>query len=197
MTYAELTAAIASWMHRSDLTSQIDTFIDLTEAAINRELRTIEMESATTVSASATVALPAGFIEMRSIKLDVNPAHPLEYAPPYTRDALNDGASGEPKYYTLADDVIYLMPSPDSAYNTTISYYKQITPLDATNTTNFLSTSHPDLYLHGCLQQACMYTRDPQMGLAHKQEFETLLGRVNREGNKSRWSGSPKVVRAF
>ena len=36
MTYAELKTAIANYLNRSDLTSDIDTFIDNVEAELNR-----------------------------------------------------------------------------------------------------------------------------------------------------------------
>ena len=43
MTYAELKTAIANYLNRSDLTSDIDTFIDNVEAELNRRLRTKDM----------------------------------------------------------------------------------------------------------------------------------------------------------
>ena len=39
-TYAELKSAVATWINRSDLTIQIPDFISLTEANMNRTLRT-------------------------------------------------------------------------------------------------------------------------------------------------------------
>ena len=42
-TYAELKTAIASWLNRDDLTSVIPDFIALTEAALNRDLRHLQM----------------------------------------------------------------------------------------------------------------------------------------------------------
>ena len=47
MTYAELKTNIANYLNRSDLTSYIDTFIDSTEAELNRRLRTKEMIKST------------------------------------------------------------------------------------------------------------------------------------------------------
>ena len=39
MTYDELKTQIANYLNRSDLTSQMDTFIDTTEGELNRRLR--------------------------------------------------------------------------------------------------------------------------------------------------------------
>ena len=38
-SYTNLKAEIADWLDRDDLTARIDTFIDLTEAKLAREIR--------------------------------------------------------------------------------------------------------------------------------------------------------------
>ena len=43
MTYDELKTQIANYLNRSDLTSQMDTFIDTTEGELNRRLRSKDM----------------------------------------------------------------------------------------------------------------------------------------------------------
>ena len=47
-TYNELKLEIASFLNRDDLTSQLDTFIDLTETRHARDLRIREMEAVDT-----------------------------------------------------------------------------------------------------------------------------------------------------
>ena len=44
-TYANLKTSIANFLARDDLTSEIDDFIDLTEADFNRRLRIRDMET--------------------------------------------------------------------------------------------------------------------------------------------------------
>jgi hypothetical protein len=51
-SYTNLKTAIANFLARDDLTSEIDDFIDLTEADFNRRLRVRSME---TVDSSFTV----------------------------------------------------------------------------------------------------------------------------------------------
>ena len=43
MTYDELKTQIADFLNRSDLTSKLDSFIDITEGELNRRLRTKDM----------------------------------------------------------------------------------------------------------------------------------------------------------
>lgn len=50
--YATLQAAVAAWLARADLTSQIPTFIQLAEADLNRQVRTRQMQTLVTGTAS-------------------------------------------------------------------------------------------------------------------------------------------------
>ena len=67
-SYTNLKTAIANFLARDDLTSEIDDFIDLTEAYFNRRLRIRAMEnvdSSFTIDAE-TEALPTGFLQVKS-----------------------------------------------------------------------------------------------------------------------------------
>ena len=65
--YTELKAAIADYLNRSDLTSQIVDFITLAESDINNVSRLTEQETNATitmVAAQAYNSLPTGFLEV-------------------------------------------------------------------------------------------------------------------------------------
>ena len=48
---------------------------------------------------------------------------------------------------------MYVRPVPDGAYTTTLFYYQEIPALTASNTTNWLLTDAPDLYVYGtCME---------------------------------------------
>ena len=76
-TYSTLKAEIASYLNRDDLTTHLDTFIDLAESRLNRDLRLREMEtvdtSITTVSGTQAYDLPTGYLEMRYASLQTSP----------------------------------------------------------------------------------------------------------------------------
>ena len=69
--YANLKTTIANFLARDDLTSEIDDFIDLTEADFNRRLRIRAMETVDTSFTvdSETESLPTGFLQVRSFIL--------------------------------------------------------------------------------------------------------------------------------
>ena len=67
MTYAELKTQIASFLNRSDLTTEIaDDFIKLAEADFNSKLRVRAMIAQVSITVNAeTVALPTDFLQIR------------------------------------------------------------------------------------------------------------------------------------
>lgn len=79
-TYTELKASVADWINRDDLTAVIVDFISLAEAQIERTLRTTQMIVRATASIDGEYsAVPADFLETRTVKLNTNPIQPLQF----------------------------------------------------------------------------------------------------------------------
>ena len=119
-TYANLKTAIANFLARDDLTSEIDDFIDLTEADFNRRLRVRQMEtidSSFTVD-SATESLPTGFLAARSFVItSTTVAKPLQLVSPFQLADMDETQSGTPRTYTIQGSVFRFQPEPDSSYS--------------------------------------------------------------------------------
>jgi hypothetical protein len=85
-SYTNLKTAIANFLARDDLTSEIDDFIDLTEADLNRRLRIRAMENVSSFTIdSETEALPTGFLQVRSFHLVQNPKIALQFMTPFSQ----------------------------------------------------------------------------------------------------------------
>jgi hypothetical protein len=193
-TYTTLQAAVASWLARSDLTSQIPDFIMLAEAKLNRSLRTRQMEQRSTATATEYMALPINFIELRNIQVNGTPNYLLEQRAPFEMDYLDDGSTGRPSRYCLLANQIQLAPAPDSAYTLEIDYYEQIPPL-ATNSTNWLLDCASDIYLYGALLEAAAYILDDPRIPLWMQAYERTINQLQTADKRARWSGSPMAVR--
>src|SRR4051794_29214485 len=102
-TYAELQTAIASWMARTDLTTNIPDFITLFEAEAARRLRVRPMETVGTITTtSGTGALPTGFLGFKRVTWNGSTQVELTYKHPSMIKALYPtGASGTPADYTI------------------------------------------------------------------------------------------------
>lgn len=198
MDYYGLKNAIASWMHRGDITessSLVDDFIDLFEARVNRNLRVQEMEKRTTITPTGEYFdFPSDFLELRSIKVNTSPPTILEYASPQKMDALGL-TGGTPKYYTIIGNQIRVSPS-GAGSNIEISYYGKITPLSGTNTSNFLLDASPDYYLMGCILEAAIYAVDDRAtGIA--QLVADKEAAIIRQGKNKQYGSGPLVVSAI
>lgn len=157
-TYTNLKAALASALHRGDLTNSIPDFISLAEAKFNKRLRIRAMENRQTATASSEyLSLPDGFLALRNLQLNTTPRQLLEYAAPewLDRNYPDSTSLGEPKFYTLVGGEIQLAPVPDSSYEIEIDFYKKWDI--ATDGTNWLLTNDPRTYYYGALMEASAF----------------------------------------
>lgn len=194
MDYASLKTAVADWMHRSDLTSNMDTFIGLFESNANNSLRVPEMEQrSTTTPTGAYIAFPTGFLELRNIQVNYDPPRLLEYASPQKIDALRL-TSTIPLYYTVVGNELQINPSA-ATLEVEISYYESIPALSATNTSNWLIKGYENYYLMGVIYQAMIYANDPN----HVNMQNTLIGieaKINSRGRNKNYGTGPLTVSA-
>lgn len=183
--YSDLLAAVASWLNRTDLTATIPDFIKLAETEFNRRLRTIEMEMrSSTALTTDSQALPADFLGLRSIKID---STTLEYAPP--ADIFEDERTGGyPTRYTITDGAFFFRPAPTSG-TVKLDYYGSIPALTSTNTTNWLMTKHPDLYLFATCAQAEWFVVNDDRVDAWKARTDELIEQINAATQKERYGG--------
>jgi len=199
--YSDLQTSIGNWIKDTTLTSVIPDFITLAEARFNRQIRTPEMEAVSTAAVSTqSFAVPTGFLEMRSIWLEERPDHPLDYFPPHQLKTMRANSdAGKPIAYTIIGESVYLAPAPGASYNVSIAYYGKIPALSGSNTTNWLLTSHPDLYLSASLAAAEAFGwNDERVGFWDSSATRTI-DELNEQGMKKRIGANPQVrsLRAF
>ena len=194
-TFAELKTAAANWLDRSDLTDRIPEFIAFAEARFNRVLRIRDMETVSTAISTAAgtreYSLPTGFVQMREFHLTTDPLTPLSYITPEMMSRIWAGSSrGKPEVFTVIADKVRLGPNPDAVYTTSMLYYKKITALSDSATTNDMLTNNPDIYLYGTLLEATPFIMaDERIGL-WLAAFEKAVNDVQNQDNKDRHSGS-------
>jgi len=189
MTYAELKTNIANFLNRSDLTRQLDFFIDATEAEFNRRLRVKDMiKRATATADSQYLSLPTDWLEAINVQLDGNNFTPLMQQSIESLDIYRksvDNVSSQPVYYALVDNTIELAPTPDTSYTLQLTYYGTIDALSDSNTSNFISNSYPDAYLYGALKHASIYLMEDDRVALFTQQFEKALEEMRLEQEKA------------
>mgnify|MGYP001191268904 FL=1 len=199
MTYSELKTSIANYLNRSDLTSDIDTFIDNVEAELNRRLRSKDMiKRATATADSQYLTVPSDWLEAINIEITANNFSPLFQQSIESLDVYrkaNNNSTGQPIYYAMVDDSIELAPTPDSSYTLQLTYYAKISALSDSNTSNFVSASHPDVYLYGALKHASIYLMEDERIPMFTQQFEKALEEMRLAQEKSAFGKGSLMMR--
>jgi hypothetical protein len=194
--YATLQAAVADYLNRTDLTSQIQTFIQFVEADLNTRLRCREMIVQDTLTSTlADVALPADWLEAINLKIDGGKT-PLRYITLDDADIVTtEQFYTQPNFYTIVEDVIRLVPAPSQNQDIDLIYYGKIPALSDVATTNWLLTKAPDVYLYGALVHAAPFLVDDQRIGTFGQFYSQRVEALTQDSLRSLHSGSPLIAR--
>ena len=153
MNYTTLKTLVADYLHRTDLTDKLETFIALAESLLFREINIKALEVVVTgTSVDGAIALPAGTVNRITVSYGGNTTA-LDYA--------SQPASthyGWPASYTLEGGAIKLDTLTSQAY--TLYYTPKIDALSVSNPTNWLLDNAPDLYLCAAQLEGAKYVKD-------------------------------------
>ena len=202
-TYSDLKTSIANWLNRSDLTSEIsEDFIVLTEKDFNSKLRIRKMnatDSSFSINAE-TVALPNGFLQVRDFYIvEGSTKHPLNYITPAQMDQIKGSStSGMPETFTILGDNFRFAPTPSSTYTGVLNYYKEFDPLSNSNTSNYILSNHPAIYLYGSLYHAANFLGgvEPRQVQQWQQMYATALERLERNDREDQYGNAPLQQRS-
>lgn len=181
--YTTLQAAVADWLNRTDLTSQIPDFITLCEAELKRRVRRTSVRTTIGLSTEETTA-PADMAELRAASLESGSPYrdmPMRLCTPVmlseTR-ARTGAVAGRPTDILLTAGKIIVCPIPDQAYTARIVYFQQLTPLSGT-ATNAILTEAPDAYLFGTLLQAAPFLEHDERMAVWQGKFDNAIEQLN------------------
>jgi hypothetical protein len=177
-TYANVQTAIITHAFRTgdtDFAAAVPDFITMTESRINRVLRVREMEESATISVSVGYGwLPDDYLEFRRVVANTSPTTPLELVTPdFAAGEYRTTYSGYPSHFTIIGDRIRVFPSTDATL--AMNYYAKIPALSATNTTNWLLTKAPELYLYGGLVEAGPFMMDDAAAARYAALFQKAM----------------------
>jgi hypothetical protein len=186
-TYEELKTAIQSWQHRSDLNSVVGDFVTLAEAKFNRRIRARQQEADFTgTPTNYEIAIPADFLAVRKLWRTSDKEElvqkPLDVVRWYQE-------GGESTAYAIGDAIVT-----DGTSALTGVYFTKIAALSASNTTNWLLTAYPDVYLFAGLAEVAFYVKDKESAAMWTARADSIIAEINRTSHKDQFSGPVRVV---
>lgn len=203
--YSTLQSQIADHLNRTDLTDVIPTLIQLAEDKFLHDPhgRVVKLTNRgqVTIPSSGSVSLPSDLYSVESWYF-AGPTYfgPIDIVSPDTIGTLLSryGTTGAPSAAALVDGTARFAPAPDGTYQTQMTYWRKITRLSDTNTTNWLLDEAPSGYLFAALAEASPYIKDPIQTQTWEAKRDALLeGYRASEDNKQFGGTLRRQVRAI
>lgn len=197
-TYDGLTAELAGWLNRADLTANIPSFIRLAEAHFDTVLRIRDQVESVTVSAvDGSAALPADLAEIIALSNSTR-GRRLEYVPP--ADALAAEQLGATQqatdFYTVVGNTIRLVPRLTGADDLALTYYARVPKLGAGQPSNWLLDRAPHLYLYGALVHSAPFLKDDARVGVWADLYQRGLDDLRLDNERAEFNGSPLKIRS-
>ncbi len=209
MTYTEIIETVKGIADRPldvELDTIMDSFITLTEANVNRNLRIDKMStthSIDTIEDTKSYNLPDDFGSIRVAKLaKLDPLEEkiINYVTPegleYHRHGKENGIFDITRVYTLINQKIHLSPTINSGFQLRLEYYQVVPHLSSSNTTNWLSNEYPDIYINGLLYRVKDFVGMPEQSEFYKTRFMELLNDTMGADSRDTWGSSSLTMQA-
>lgn len=198
-TYAELQENIKAWLNSPEIDQSIPTFIALAEAQMQRELRHHKMMQRSEAEIETRYfVLPSQWLETVRFNVGGDRTYRLELTSMddmlQLRQA-NADLTGRPTHFAHIGDQLEVYPTPDGTYSVELLYYEKIPALSDSNTTNWLLTDHPDVYLYGALMQAVPFLGEDSRMQVWSGLYAAAVNSVTETSRKARYSGSGMRMR--
>jgi hypothetical protein len=192
-TYQGLCDKIADTLNRADLTAAIPDFTVLATAKIERDISRARHPSAistTTLTANSIMTnLPADFVSVYQLML-TNAGKQFHYVSPedvkflFEEKATSDATD---KYYTIIGNKLRILPAPSASETVSLDlyYYARLAALNTTNTTNWVLTRYPDLYLYGALSHSAPYLKNDERIALWDGIYSRILSEIEVEADRA------------
>ena len=185
-TYAELQTALATRLHRADLTANIVDYITIAEKSLNREIGLTAQETEATLTAtigSTVLTPPSLFGNPIALYLTTYlPRLKLEYRLPPEMQLYS--SNGPSSYWTVNGTDLRTDTPADIAYTYTFRYSAEYNL--ASTLTNQLLTDFPDLYFYGALIEAGHDLKDEKAIVRAERRYARALEECANDQNKRR-----------
>jgi hypothetical protein len=176
--------------------AELDNFISMAHARLNRDLR-IQRMSRTQFSVPTEngVPVPVDYLETRTFTTDRSPA-PLHYISPHEMERRHTAHPGFfAPVYTIAGGRFRFSGGIEqgSDRQVILTYYAKV-PDFAGLDVSWLADDYLDLYTYAVLRHTASYLRDDERVMLWKNEYDETLASVMDAERISRYAGSPLIA---
>ncbi len=182
-----------AYSKRSFNVSRQDTFVQLSESRIFRDLRAREnIVKATIVPAANLFDLPADFIDLRELSAKKGNRVVVLSSVGRHRLSLATSQTGFPVVYSIIGNQVEVGPI-TLPENFTLWYWQKSPPLVNTTDTNILLTTYPYIWLYAMMVEGSVYIQDDTMRTLAVDTYLQEVQRVNNREAEGRFGEAPVI----
>lgn len=208
MNYAELVAAAKAYADRQDIevNDNIDTFILMAEARINRALKTANQTHrifTNTAEGREFYTLPPDYNGMRAVhfntgKVDAegSQAKQLYYATPeQIVDYQEIGPNTGVYYYTILNDQLQLHSTLPGKGTIEMVFFRKVPNLNKDDNINWISQDDPDIYLSGICAEIELFVKNYDAAQLWDARMSRAIEELETNDIRNRWAGNTMTIR--
>jgi len=188
-----LLAEFEAYAKRAFVINRQDTFIQLSEARIYRDLRPRENVVQVTLTPTTNLFdLPADFIDLRELSAKKGNRVVVLSSVGRHRLSLATSQTGFPVVYSIIGTQIEVGPItlPESF---TLWYWRKFPPMINPTDTNVLLTAYPYIWLYAMMVEGAIYVQDDTMRQLAVETYLTEVQRVNQRESEQRFGEAPVI----
>lgn len=213
-TYAGLLGGVLSWLGRDSpgetiITNRFDDLLAMCERRIyygyatedmgnplrSDPLRIVEMEtaaeSASVEEGDTELAQPSDFLELISVySSTLN--KPMQIVAQRVIDGYGSQSVGGTKLIAVSGTNFRLLDAAPTDLTLVMRYYQKLTT-PAGAVVNDILTNYPDVYLWGCLIEACIRTQDRAGALDYVSLYNASVQGLNARTQRITASANPRL----
>ena len=166
--YTDLKAKVLDFMARNDISGNVEDFIMLGEARLNREIESIATSTPLSGTAGRNYIDISALNVLEPVSLYVDGIiHEFQVTPKPQGSFPYYDISGTPSLWCIDEDRIMFDRALDVPYTFRFTYQGRFALSSAAPTNEFL-THFPDVYLAASIVWGCLYTKDVEAGAMWK-----------------------------
>jgi hypothetical protein len=98
-------------------------------------------------------------------------------------------------FYSVIASQIQIFPTIKSGMTMEIVYYRKVPNLNAENKTNWMSLSHPDIYIAGVVSEIELFAKNYDVAKGWQDRMSSAIAELENSDTIERWSGSALMMR--
>ena len=182
-----------AYIKRSFAIDRQDTFIQLAESRIYRDLRTREnIIQATLTPTTNLFDLPSDFIDLRELSAKKGNRVVVLSSVGRHRLSISTSQTGFPVVYSIIGNQIEVGPI-SLPGEFTLWYWQRLPALLNPTDTNILLTAFPEIWLYAMLVEGSVYIQDDTMRQLAIETYLAEVQRVNIRESEGRFGEAPVI----